>query len=320
MNFRTNIQLQKERNQIDYNSKLLLIGSCFSENIHQKLDYFKFNTYSNPFGILFNPKAIEKLVVNAINCEKYTEKDCFELIERWHCFDAHSDLSAVKKDELIDNLNTSITNTNKFINEASHILITLGTAWVYRFIETDKYVGNCHKIPQKKFLKELLTIDEILASLENICALIKEINPLANIIFTVSPVRHLKDGFTENSLSKSHLLSAIHQIIDKRNQLYYFPSYEIMMDDLRDYRFYNNDMVHPNETAIKYIWEQFQNVWLNEKSISLMKEIDTIQKGLAHKPFNPNSKQHKDFLNNLYSKIQLLKTKNNITFNKKREA
>ena len=314
MNFRTNIQLQKERNQIDYNSKLLLIGSCFSENIYKKLDYFKFNTFSNPFGILFNPKAIEKLITNAINLNVYTEKDVFQLNERWHCFDAHSDLSATNKDELVRNLNTSITNTNKFINEASHIVITLGTAWVYRFIKTDNYVGNCHKIPQKKFLKELLSVNEILDSLENICTLINEINPQVNIIFTVSPVRHLKDGFTENSLSKSHLLSAIHQIIDKRKQKYYFPSYEIMMDDLRDYRFYNNDMLHPNETAINYIWEQFQNVWINEKSGSLMKEIDTIQKGLAHKPFNPNSEQHQQFLAHLNQKIDQLKTTYQIYF------
>jgi len=309
MDFRTNIQLQKESNQIDYNSSLVLIGSCFSENISKKLNYFKFNTYSNPFGILFNPKAIETLITNAINLKEYTEKDIFNLNERWHCFDTHSDLSNSTKIELLSNLNTAIKSTNKQLETASHIIITLGTAWTYRFIETDSFVGNCHKVPQKKFLKELLSVKKIIASLENLITLIKSVNPKVNIIFTVSPVRHLKDGFVENMQSKAQLLTAIHQVTDKRSQLYYFPSYEIMMDDLRDYRFYNSDMVHPNETAVNYIWEQFKNVWIDENAASIMKEIDSIQKGLAHKPFNPNSEQHQQFLITLQEKINILQNK-----------
>ena len=314
MNFRTNITLQKERNQLNYDSKLLLIGSCFSENISEKLKYYKFNTLSNPFGILFNPIAIEQLITNAINDKTYTSEDVFELNERWHCFDSHSDLSSTVKEELLANLNSEVTNTHKQLSESSHVFITLGTARVYRFIETDTIVGNCHKVPQKKFLQELLSVEEVTASLENISTLIKSINPTTNIIFTVSPVRHLKDGFVENSISKAHLLSAIHQITDLRNQLYYFPSYEIMLDDLRDYRFFANDMVHPNETAITYIWEQFKKVWINENTTSIMKEVETIQRGLNHKPFNPNSKQHQEFINNLKDKMDLLNQKHQIHF------
>ncbi|WP_372746397.1 GSCFA domain-containing protein [Lutibacter sp.] len=314
MNFRTNIQLKKEDNQIDYNSKLVLIGSCFSENISTKLSYYKFKTHSNPFGILFNPIAIEKLIYNAINLQKYSEKDTFQLNERWHCFDAHSDLSAVKKEDLLHNLNSAIKLTHEHLKNASHLIITLGTAWVYRFIETEKIVGNCHKVAQKKFLKKMLSVDETSASIQNISSLIKEINPTATIIFTVSPVRHLKDGFIENTLSKAHLITAIHQLIENNNQLYYFPSYEIMMDDLREYRFYANDMVHPNETAINYIWEQFQNVWIDEKTKAVQKEVETIQRGLAHKPFNSNSEQHKQFLLTLNKKIEVLNKKYTITF------
>ncbi len=315
MNFRTNIQLKKERNQIDYDSKLMLFGSCFSENIHKKLAYFKFNTASNPFGILFNPIAIESLITNAINLKKYTEKDIFQLNERWHCFDAHSDMSAVEKSELLNNLNSAITGTHKQLTEASHLIITLGTAWVYRFIETDTIVGNCHKIPQKKFLKELLLTKEITASLDNIITLVKSINPSLNIIFTVSPVRHLKDGFVENAQSKAHLLTAIHQITTTKNQLFYFPSYEIMLDDLRDYRFYASDMLHPNDTAIAYIWEQFQMVWVAEKALLTMKEVETIQRGLAHRPFNPASEQHKNFLSSLKEKKERLFKNHQISFN-----
>ena len=158
MNFRTNIQLKPEHHQIDYGSKLLLIGSCFSENISKKLGYYKFQIKSNPFGILFNPVAIETFITNAINKTAYTEKDVFQLNERWHCFEAHSDLSANSKTTLLENLNSATEQANTQLINASHIIITLGTAWVYRFIETDTIVGNCHKIPQKKFLKELLSV------------------------------------------------------------------------------------------------------------------------------------------------------------------
>jgi hypothetical protein len=314
MNFRTNIQLKPATNQIDYNSKLLLIGSCFSENISDKLKYFKYQTHSNPFGILYNPIAIENFLTKAINQHIYTEKNIFEFNERWHSFDAHSDLSNSNATNLLQNLNLAIENTHQHLKNCTHLIITIGTAWVYRFIETDCVVGNCHKIPQKKFLKELLSVEEIAASIENIITLFKAINPTANVIFTVSPIRHLKDGFVENSQSKSHILTAIHQIIDNKNQLYYFPSYEIMMDDLRDYRFYANDMLHPNQTAINYIWEHFKKVWISEKTTSIMNEVETIQKGLAHKAFNENSEQHQQFLQSLQQKIQLLKKDFNIIF------
>lgn len=330
MNFRTNIQLQKEENQIDYTSKLLLIGSCFSENISKKLAYYKFDTASNPFGILFNPKAIENLILNSLHEKTYTQNDVFLLNERWHCFDAHSDLSSFDKNELISNLNSAIKSTNKRLKESTHIIITLGTSWTYRFTETNAIVGNCHKVPQKKFAKELLSVDEISASLKNICHRISAVNPQATVIFTVSPVRHIKDGFVENSLSKAHLIAAIHNIITSRNKKTrplslstplktglaeaYFPSYEIMMDDLRDYRFYGSDMVHPNETAVDYIWEHFKHVWINENTVSMMKEIETIQKGLAHKPFNPGSEQHKAFLSDLQQKILVLEKKIRIQF------
>lgn len=315
MNFRTQIPLNApSKNLIDYQSKILLFGSCFSENISNKLNYFKFQSSSNPFGILFHPKAIENLITNSINKKEYGEDDIFYHNERWHCFDAHSELSDTSKDELLGNLNSAIKSTHQQIKESTHLIITLGTAWVYRYIETDKIVANCHKVPQKKFLKELLSIEDIVASLEAIISLIKNVNPTIEIIFTVSPVRHLKDGFTENSLSKSHLLSAIHQVAEPRKHQYYFPSYEIMLDDLRDYRFYANDMIHPNITAIDYIWEHFKNSWIDNSSQTIMTEIDSIQKGMAHKPFNENSEQHQQFLEQLQLKIIALKNQHNITF------
>ena len=307
MIFQTHIPLKKQKHHlINYNSKLLLLGSCFSENIGNKLSYYKFQTQQNPFGILFHPKAIETFITKVINEEKYTESDVFFHNERWHCFDAHSVVSSTSKEELLNTLNTNINSTYQHLKNTSHIIITLGTAWVYREIATDTLVANCHKIPQKKFLKELLTVEEVSESLEAINSLIKSINPETTIIYTVSPVRHIKDGFIENQRSKAHLLSAIHQVVESRNNTHYFPSYEIMMDELRDYRFYAEDMIHPNQTAIDYIWEKFSEVWFSEETLETMKGVETIQKGLTHRPFNPNSEAHQLFLKKLQQKKETL--------------
>jgi lysophospholipase L1-like esterase len=305
MELQTKIALQPQHhNQLNYNSSVLLLGSCFVEHIGNKLDYFKFQHLQNPFGIVFQPLAIEKLITKAINEQMFTEEDIFFYNEQWHCFDAHSKLSCASKDELLYTLNNAVKSTNKQINESTHIIITLGTAWVYRHIETDALVANCHKVPQKKFLKELLSVDEISESLQSIVELIRSVNNSTSIVFTVSPVRHLKDGFIENTQSKANLIAAIHQVVELRNNLHYFPSYEIMMDELRDYRFYAEDMIHPNQTAINYIWKKFQEVWISDNANKIMGEVDDIQKGLQHKPFNPNSEAHLQFLQNLELKIK----------------
>jgi hypothetical protein len=266
LELQTKIQLEPQsHNQIDYNSELFLLGSCFVENIGNKLDYFKFQNTINPFGILFHPKAIETLIENAIVKKEYVENEVFLNNEQWHCFDAHSKLSNSSKVELLKGLNQSIELTNKLLHESTHIIITLGTSWVYRLDKTNTIVANCHKVRQKEFLKSLLSIDDIYNSLQNSIDLIHSVNKKASIIFTVSPVRHLKDGFVENTRSKSHLITAIHQTIEAEKQSHYFPSYEIMMDELRDYRFYDEDMIHPNQTAVNYIWEKFKEVWISNK-------------------------------------------------------
>jgi hypothetical protein len=310
MKLQTNISIKKQAgNLINYHSKILLLGSCFSENIGSKLSYFKFQSDQNPFGILFHPKAIENLISRAVNEESYTEADLKFNNERWHCFDAHSSLSATDKKELLTNLNTALIDTKKQVEEVTHVIITLGTSWVYRLIETDKIVANCHKIPQKKFLKEILSVDEISKVLKNSIALIKSININVSVTFTVSPVRHLKDGFIENTRSKAHLIAAIHALVNPTNNIYYFPSYEIVMDELREYRFYKEDMIHPNTTAIDYIWEKFISTWFSKESQDTMQDIEVVQKGIAHKPFNENSKEHQQFLKKLELKKKVLAQK-----------
>lgn len=307
MNLQTQIPLQPQKyDQIDYNSEVVLLGSCFSENIGAKFSYFKFRTVINPFGILFHPLAIERFITRAINSDYYSDEELLFNNEQWLCLDAHSKLNSTSKDELISKLNSNLDDALQKLTNATHVIITLGTSWVYRHIESDRIVANCHKIPQKYFLKELLSVETISQSLDAIISLIRSVNPKVNLIFTVSPVRHLKDGFVENTQSKAHLISTVHNVIDRRLHQYYFPSYELMMDELRDYRFYESDMIHPNGIAIDYIWNKFKTVWLAEDANTMMDEVESIQKGLNHKPFNPNSEAHQQFLKSLETRITRL--------------
>ncbi|HQE33090.1 MAG TPA: GSCFA domain-containing protein [Flavobacterium alvei] len=304
MQFRTKISIPQSDFPIDYDSKILSLGSCFAVNMAEKFDYFKFENTCNPVGILFHPLAIEKLIDFAVSGKQFCAEDVFFHNERWHCFDVHSDCSHSNKDELLLNLNTILETTRLQITESTHVIITYGTSWVYRNIATKEIVANCHKVPQKQFGKELLSVGAIEKSIQNTLDLIQKVNPKATIIFTVSPVRHLKDGFVENQQSKAHLITAIHTAINQQlSTNNYFPSYEIMMDELRDYRFYAEDMIHPSQVAIDYIWQRFSETSISEESLSVMKEVETIQKGLQHRPFNPNSESHQQFLSKLQDKM-----------------
>ena len=310
MQFTTKIPIQKSSFPIDYDSKILLLGSCFAENMGEKFEYFKFQTIVNPFGIIFNPVSLEKLIRRSIEKRKFTENDIFFHNDLWHCFEVHSELSNSDKDVFLESLNDLIRSTNKQLSDSTHIIITLGTSWVYQNIASNEIVANCHKVLQKQFTKELLSILQIEESLESIISLVHSVNPNCKFIFTVSPVRHIKDGFIENTLSKAHLISAIHKIINHHPlPNTYFPAYEIMMDELRDYRFYGEDMLHPNQTAIDYIWIQFFQNYISESEFGLMNDICSIQKGLNHRPFNPNTKSHQKFLEATKIKIGKIQEK-----------
>ena len=306
MNFTTKIPISKSAHPIDYHSKIVSLGSCFAVNMAEKLDYFKFENTCNPFGIIFNPVSIEKLVYRITQQLFYTENDIFFHNESWHCYEAHSELSHSNKAAFLNTLNGIIKQANRQISDASHFIITLGTSWVYRNIETNEIVANCHKVPQKQFKKELLSVEIIEQSIQNSIALIHNVNPNANFIFTVSPVRHIKDGFVENQVSKAHLIAALQTAISHLPSATYFPSYEIMMDELRDYRFYAEDMLHPSRVAIDYIWERFKETSISETAFSIMDEVETIQKGLAHRPFNANSESHQQFLSKLQDRITVV--------------
>ncbi|MCW9036634.1 GSCFA domain-containing protein [Altibacter sp.] len=299
----THIPLAPEENPITYDSNLLLMGSCFTENIGGKLDYFKFHNVQNPFGIVFHPVAIDTLIARALDERPYTEEDIFLYNEQWHCFEVHSRLSHPNKEDLLITLNTQRDLLKKTIFSATHIILTLGTAWVYRYLENETIVANCHKIPQRSFAKELLSVSHISEVIRQSIDRIQTVNPKARILFTVSPVRHLKDGFAENSRSKAHLIAGLHAALDTRTNAFYFPSYELMQDEMRDYRFYAQDLIHPNVTAIELLWERFKDVWIASETENVQKEVDAIQKGLQHRPFHQDGAAYEAFQKNLQKKI-----------------
>lgn len=309
MQFRTQIPIPNSDSPISYNSHVVSLGSCFAVNIAEKLSYFKFSNVVNPFGILFHPLALEKFVALACGVRLIAENDLVFQNERWHCFDAHSDISHPDKTTLINNLNDIIQLANGEISKASHIIVTLGTAWVYRHKESGNLVANCHKVPQKFFEKELLSPDQIEAGITSMAAMLKTANHSVRIIYTISPVRHIKDGFVENQRSKANLIAGLHQVLAKTPAAHYFPSYEIMMDELRDYRFYAEDMLHPNQIAIDYIWQRFSETWLSDDVLPTVHEVGQIMKSMLHKPFNPESAQHKEFLLKLKNRIALIREK-----------
>ncbi|CAM4076119.1 MULTISPECIES: GSCFA domain-containing protein [Flavobacterium] len=311
MQFRTSIPIRKTSIPIDYQSKIISLGSCFAENIGKKFNYFKFQNSVNPFGIIFNSVSLEKVITRSVTKHYFTEKDVFFHNDLWHCYEVHSELSNPNRDSFLKQLNELIDATHTQLREVTHCSITLGTSWVYLFNATNEVVANCHKVPQKQFSKQLLSIHEVETSLQNIVSLVTAVNPNCSFIFTVSPVRHIKDGFVENNVSKAHLISAIHNSLNTehlKENANYFPSYEIMMDELRDYRFYTEDMLHPNTIAVDYIWEQFKKGYISEASFSTMEEVSTIQKALAHRPFNPNSESHLKFIENTQRKISNLQS------------
>ncbi|WP_158209469.1 GSCFA domain-containing protein [Myroides phaeus] len=308
MKFSTVVPIKSVKKPITYNDKIVSLGSCFAVNMSEKFKSFQFQSIVNPFGILFHPIAIERILEYASNGYEFTEDDVFCHNEVWSSFIAHSDMNELEQEDIVTKLNVKLFDLQVALKESSVIAITFGTAWVYEHNETGVVVANCHKIPQSNFTKRLLTYQELLNSYLKIIKLVKEINPGIEIIFTISPVRHFKDGIVENQRSKSLLFTALHDAIEQVgvNSINYFPSYEIMMDELRDYRFYKADMLHPNEQAVDYIWERFVSTYIHPDMITIMQKVQEVQKGLNHRPFNPTAEQHLAFLDTLIAKIDYL--------------
>ena len=283
MNFRTEIQLGEAPFKLSYSSNLLLLGSCFSDHIGAKLAEVKMNVLSNPFGVSFNPLSIASNISRAIEKIPYFESDLRENNSLYFSYDFHSSFSSSDKKQDLEQMNKALNDTHQFISNAEVIFITFGSAWAYRNIEENRIVSNCHKVPNKNFNKELLTLEAIVGRYVQILNELKRINPSLKVVFTVSPVRHLKDGFIENQRSKSILLEAIHRLMELDGVCSYFPSYEIVIDDLRDYRFFKKDMLHLNEVGIDYVWQKFANYYFDTATLAIQAEVKKVQLFLEHK-------------------------------------
>ena len=311
MKFKTQIPISKTKHPVDHSAQIVSIGSCFAENMAIKLDYFKFQNSVNPFGVIFNPISIEKLVFRAVNDIFFTENDVFFHDHLWKCFDVHSDYSAEDKDQLLEILNQKLQNFKQQLTSATHIIFTFGTSWVYELDKNKNVVANCHKVAQNQFNKKIVSVQSIEKSILNTYKLISEINPNCQIIYTISPVRHLKDGFIENTQSKANLIVGLQSILQyNADRVVYFPSFEIMMDELRDYRFYADDLIHPSKMAVDYIWQRFAETYFSEKTLAITVQIDKINKALLHRPLHINSTTHTLFQANLKHKIDEFSLKN----------
>ena len=308
-NFRTVIKPVKYNFDINYKSNLMFIGSCFTESIGEELKTSKFNIDINPFGILYNPISVKNSLNFLIENKRFSENDIFYFNERWHSFYHHSRFSASEKKQMLSSVNQRTEESSDLLKNADFLFITFGTAWVYEHRETDEIVSNCHKVPAKNFKRRILTIDEITNAYYALSEKIMKFNPDLKIIFTISPVRHLKDGFYENNLSKSVLRLAIDKLINVYSNCFYFPAYEILTDDLRDYRFYKSDLLHPNKTAVDYIFNFFKSSFISDDTLKILNEIRKIIRSKNHKPFNLNSEEYKKFVKSNIKSIEKLTDK-----------
>ncbi|MFW5699978.1 MAG: GSCFA domain-containing protein [Bacteroidota bacterium] len=306
VNFRTEITPDPPGIDITHGDKLMAMGSCFVENIGALLMGYKFNLLLNPFGVLYNPLSIAQSIHHLLEEKKVTEEDLFSINNLWSNYAFHSRFSSPIKSEALEKMQETTVAAARRIREADILIITFGTAWVYRLKDTKTVVANCHKVPAKAFHHQLATSNEIVVAMKEALGKLRSVNPGIKFIFTVSPIRHWKDGPVNNQLSKSTLFVALHYLLSEMDNVYYFPSYEIMLDDLRDYRFYEADMIHPNEQAIDYIWQKFSHVFFNSNTQSLMKEVQKIRQAASHRPFNPNTEVHQAFLRNQLQKIKNL--------------
>jgi len=307
--FRTSLSLSLASTPIRHENKLLSIGSCFAENIGRRLADAKFQLLMNPFGIVYNPVSVQDSLSYLIDNKHFTKEDVFSHQERWHSFAHHSRFSDAEQSTCLNSINSAINKGHKHLLESDVLILTFGTAHVFYHKKMERVVNNCHQLSADTFERQLLSVDDITTQLSPVLERIKTLRPNIRILLTVSPVRHIRDGLVESRLSKSILRVAIHELCNTFKYISYFPAYELIMDDLRDYRFYNADMVHPNEVAVEYVWQRFGEVYFDETAKQLIKRIEKLKKAMQHRPFQSESERHRTFLaQHLHQTRELQKT------------
>ncbi|WP_303923216.1 GSCFA domain-containing protein [Draconibacterium sediminis] len=306
--FQTIVDVPQFKWQTGYKIKNLFMGSCFTENVGAKMEALKYPVDINPFGILYNPLSVANGLQLLLEEKQLSATDLIEHNGLWHSFSHHGRFSNTEQKMALDDINTRIKNSATFLKEAGFLFLTFGTAWIYRYKKSGELVSNCHKIPAREFVRERLSVQQIVEVYRELLHKIWQINPDLKVVFTVSPIRHWKDGAVENQRSKSTLILAVDQLIQElgTEKCAYFPSYEIVMDELRDYRFYDEDMLHISEVAIKHIWSRFEAALINPESIEIAREVQKISNAVKHRPINKKSLEYSKFLLSFLNKLELL--------------
>ena len=310
MNLFTSVVASKISPQLDYDDVLLFMGSCFATEIGQRLQETKLRCQLNPFGVLYNPLSIASSLRTLLD-NKYPTEDAFIFHEGlWHSFSFHGNFSASTKEELMGNIRHSLDTCRDVLKQVTCLFLTFGSTYVYEWKETGKVVANCHKLPERLFNRSRLTVTEIVDEYTSLLQDIWMVNPTMRVLFTVSPIRHIRDGLHENQLSKATLLLAIDQIKQLfPGKVLYFPAYELLLDELRDYRFYADDLVHPSRVAIEYIWQRFSEACFDKDTLMTMKSVKEIKNMIEHRPFHPESEEYERFLQQIVLKIETLSEK-----------
>lgn len=312
MRLTTPVELPKRDFNITYNSQMMVLGSCFAENIGRRLAACKFRADINPFGILYNPLSIATALKRIVSGEPFNEESPEFAFhgERWHSLLHHGDFSRREKADAINAINERLSAAHSAMKNLNILTLTFGTAYVYKRKCDGTVVGNCHKMPASDFTRSLLTVDEAVEALAPLLEELCTAQPGLKIVLTVSPIRHLRDGAHGNQVSKATLLLAVEELSRRLpGRVFYFPAYEIVLDELRDYRFYDEDMTHPSSLAADYIWECFKNSYFDEATNSLSMQMEEIARALAHRPFDADSKAHIEFKRKLLLKIEDFKEK-----------
>ncbi|HYC29325.1 MAG TPA: GSCFA domain-containing protein [Chitinophagaceae bacterium] len=306
MDFFVDINIPQPPVRISYKEKIMLTGSCFTAHIGNSLAELKFPVMQNPNGILFDPASVASSIVSYIQDKRYTQDDLFYLNEVWNSWQHHSVFSHVDAEQCLAGINRSQEQAHGFLKSADWTIITLGSSFSYQLTSGKGPVANCHRAPGQWFRKHLMTIEEINSALDGCLHQLWQFNRNIKVIFTVSPVRHIRDGVIENNRSKARLIEVVHHLVNKFDNIFYFPAYELVVDVLRDYRFYDIDMVHPNYAATEFVLEKFTQHYVDEASQALMQEIKKIVTARKHKPFQPETQAHKLFLRSHLEKAQAL--------------
>lgn len=321
MRFRTAVKVRAEEVSINHSHSVLLMGSCFVEHIGKKLNESKFNVQINPYGVLYNPLSIALSLKEILEGKPYLPQDLFYHQGLWHSAMHHSTFSDASHSTVLERINQRMEKAHDFLGQMDFLILTFGSAWVYQSRSENQIVGNCHKLPESCFHRRRVEVNEIVAVWNDLLETLMQRKPSLKIIFTVSPIRHIRDGLHENQLSKSTLLLAIDELQKRwKKNIHYFPAYEIALDELRDYRFFADDMCHPSALAIDFIWEKFVHFAISSDSKGVMAACEEINKALSHRPFDYQSEAHQLFLKNLILKIEeLSKRYPNLAFNKEIE-